>query len=38
MALAQKPKVLLLDEPLAGLSQGERQTVRDAARQNSRAT
>jgi branched-chain amino acid transport system ATP-binding protein len=29
MALAQKPKVLLLDEPLAGLSQGERQTVRD---------
>jgi branched-chain amino acid transport system ATP-binding protein len=29
MALAQKPKVLLLDEPLAGLSQGERRTVRD---------
>ena len=28
MALAQKPKVLLLDEPLAGLSQAERQTVR----------
>jgi branched-chain amino acid transport system ATP-binding protein len=28
MALAQNPKVLLLDEPLAGLSQGERQTVR----------
>ena len=28
MALAQKPKVLLLDEPLAGLSHGERQTVR----------
>jgi len=28
MALAQKPKVLLLDEPLAGLSQSERQTVR----------
>ena len=28
MALAQKPKVLLLDEPLAGLSQEERQTVR----------
>ena len=27
MALAQKPKVLLLDEPLAGLSQAERQTV-----------
>jgi branched-chain amino acid transport system ATP-binding protein len=29
MALAQKPRLLLLDEPLAGLSQGERQTVRD---------
>ena len=29
MALAQKPKVLLLDEPLAGLSQGERQQVRE---------
>ncbi len=28
MALAQKPKVLLLDEPLAGLSQAERQTMR----------
>ncbi len=28
MALAQKPKLLLLDEPLAGLSQPERQTVR----------
>jgi branched-chain amino acid transport system ATP-binding protein len=28
MALAQRPKVLLLDEPLAGLSQEERQTVR----------
>jgi branched-chain amino acid transport system ATP-binding protein len=27
MALAQKPKVLLLDEPLAGLSQEERQQV-----------
>ncbi|ARP99396.1 ABC transporter ATP-binding protein [Pseudorhodoplanes sinuspersici] len=27
MALAQKPKVLLLDEPLAGLSQEERKTV-----------
>ena len=29
MALAQKPKVLLLDEPLAGLSQQERGQVRD---------
>jgi branched-chain amino acid transport system ATP-binding protein len=29
MALAQKPKLLLLDEPLAGLSQGERQAVRN---------
>jgi branched-chain amino acid transport system ATP-binding protein len=29
MALAQKPKVLLLDEPLAGLSQQERSQVRD---------
>ncbi len=29
MALAQKPKLLMLDEPLAGLSQGERQTVRE---------
>jgi branched-chain amino acid transport system ATP-binding protein len=28
MALAQQPKVLLLDEPLAGLSQAERQSVR----------
>jgi branched-chain amino acid transport system ATP-binding protein len=27
MALAQKPRVLLLDEPLAGLSSQERQTV-----------
>ena len=29
MALAQQPKVLLLDEPLAGLSQQERGQVRD---------
>ncbi len=29
MALAQKPKVLLLDEPLAGLSQEERGQVRE---------
>ena len=28
MALAQQPKVLLLDEPLAGLSQGERQSIK----------
>ncbi len=27
MALAQKPRVLLLDEPLAGLSQEERQSI-----------
>ncbi len=29
MALAQKPKVLLLDEPLAGLSAGERTNVKE---------
>jgi branched-chain amino acid transport system ATP-binding protein len=29
MALAQRPKVLLLDEPLAGLSREERATVRE---------
>jgi len=29
MALAQRPRVLLLDEPLAGLSQEERRTVGD---------
>jgi branched-chain amino acid transport system ATP-binding protein len=29
MALAQRPKVLLLDEPLAGLSQQERQAIRE---------
>jgi branched-chain amino acid transport system ATP-binding protein len=28
MALSQKPRVLLLDEPLAGLSDGERATVK----------
>ena len=29
MALAQKPKILLLDEPLAGLSQEERQAIQE---------
>jgi len=29
MALAQKPRVLLLDEPLAGLSREERSAIRD---------
>jgi branched-chain amino acid transport system ATP-binding protein len=29
MAMAQAPKLLLLDEPLAGLSQGERVAIRD---------
>jgi branched-chain amino acid transport system ATP-binding protein len=29
MAIAQSPKLLLLDEPLAGLSPAERQSVRD---------
>ncbi len=29
MAIAQNPKLLLLDEPLAGLSPAERQSVRD---------
>ncbi len=33
MALAQKPRVLLLDEPLAGLSAEERDTVRDLLEQ-----
>jgi branched-chain amino acid transport system ATP-binding protein len=33
MALAQKPKVLLLDEPLAGLSQAERHAVRELLNQ-----
>ena len=32
MALAQKPRVLLLDEPLAGLSAPERETVAARAR------
>ena len=34
MALAQKPKVLLLDEPLAGLSQEERSQVRELLAQS----
>ena len=38
MALAQKPKVLLLDEPLAGLSPGGAQPGARAARARSRAT
>ena len=33
MALAQQPRVLLLDEPLAGLSAEERDTVRDLLEQ-----
>jgi len=38
MALAQKPKVLLLDEPLAGLSRAERSTVRSLIASIPRAT
>jgi branched-chain amino acid transport system ATP-binding protein len=37
MALAQKPRVLLLDEPLAGLSSQERQTVTALLRSIDRA-
>jgi len=38
MALAQKPRLLLLDEPLAGLSQGERAAVRALIARIPRAT
>ena len=38
MALAQNPKVLLLDEPFAGLSIDERRDVQEPARAPSRAT
>jgi branched-chain amino acid transport system ATP-binding protein len=38
MALAQKPRVLLLDEPLAGLSNTERSTVQSLISAISRDT
>jgi branched-chain amino acid transport system ATP-binding protein len=38
MALAQKPRVLLLDEPLAGLSNNERATVKSEIASISRGT
>jgi branched-chain amino acid transport system ATP-binding protein len=38
MALAQKPRVLLLDEPLAGLSNAERATVKSLIASISRQT
>jgi branched-chain amino acid transport system ATP-binding protein len=38
MALAQKPRVLLLDEPLAGLSNTERSTVKSLIASISRET
>ena len=38
MALAQKPRVLLLDEPLAGLSDTERSTVKSLIGSISRET
>jgi branched-chain amino acid transport system ATP-binding protein len=38
MALAQKPRVLLLDEPLAGLSNSERATVKSEIASISKAT
>jgi branched-chain amino acid transport system ATP-binding protein len=38
MALAQKPRVLLLDEPLAGLSNSERTTVKSLIASISRQT
>ena len=34
MALAQEPRLLLLDEPLAGLSREERETIQRAPRKN----
>jgi branched-chain amino acid transport system ATP-binding protein len=38
MAMAQKPRVLLLDEPLAGLSNSERATVKSEIASISKAT
>jgi branched-chain amino acid transport system ATP-binding protein len=38
LALAQKPRLLLLDEPLAGLSTGERETVRQVIADIPRST